>query len=214
VKLELTEAYLTRIRNEATVATPRETIFIDADFGCGMELDRESGQVLIAAASRALTLEPRFRQYVFIDPDAAKIDMLRRRVGSRSEARFLHGNPDEILREQILPRLSYEAGHRALLIADTLLARVDWPTLRMASNGQACDLIIDFHDPHPGSTPAKRPEILREMGEALHKNGGFPYIATGQPTRAGLDRSYLLFASHRAEFAKAMGEAMKAIPTA
>lgn len=118
--------------------------YIDAFSGPGLHVRKEDRQEVPGSPLVALSVEPPFDEYHFIDLDGEKVDFLRERVGASASTRFYTGDSNRILLESILPRFSYAKRTRALCLLDPYKLTLDWRVLAHAGNSRAVEVFINF----------------------------------------------------------------------
>ena len=108
VKLDIVREYATAY---STILSRKNLahIYVDAFAGAGQHISRTSGEWVRGSPSNALRIVPPFREYHFIDLDAAKVDYLEQIAGTRSDVNLYEGDCNRILMEQIFPTLKYES---------------------------------------------------------------------------------------------------------
>jgi len=96
----------------------------------------------------ALLVQPPFREYHLIDLDGNKIQGLRDIVGSRQDLVLHHGNCNEVLLQDVFPRVQYKDFRRGLCLLDPYKLTLDWKVVREAGAMQTVDIFINFpiHD--------------------------------------------------------------------
>ncbi len=118
--------------------------YIDAFSGPGLHIRKEDRQEVLGSPLVALSVEPPFGEYHFIDLDGEKQAFLKSRVGQRDDARFYTGDSNGILLESILPRFSYEKRTRALCLLDPYKLTLDWQVLLHAGKSRAVEVFVNF----------------------------------------------------------------------
>jgi len=169
---------------------------------------------MIVSVAQALTFGSAFDQYVFIDADQSKIDMLKRATGARPDARFLVGAPEEVLSKQIVPRIRKRDRRHALLLLDTYSGPLDWEMLRSAGEARTFDVVVSFSEPDLDASPSDRYQMISDFEGILRRESGFPHITAAHAVERedGAELYYLFFATHDEALAEAMAEAMSSIP--
>lgn len=118
--------------------------FIDAFSGPGLHVRKDDRQEVLGSPLVALGVTPPFDEYHFVDLDGEKVEFLRGRVGSRTGVNLYNGDSNRILREQILPRFSYEKRTRALCLLDPYKLTLDWSVLMQAGGSRAVEVFVNF----------------------------------------------------------------------
>jgi three-Cys-motif partner protein len=76
-------------------------VYVDAFAGAGQHISKVTGEFVPGSPSNALSAQPPFREYHFIDLNAAKIENLHRIAGARTDVHIYEGDCNEVLIEQI-----------------------------------------------------------------------------------------------------------------
>lgn len=118
--------------------------YIDAFSGPGLHIRKEDKQEVLGSPLVALSIEPQFDEYHFIDLDGEKLQFLRERVGIRPGVEFYAGDSNRILLQSILPRFSYEKRTRALCLLDPYKLTLDWNVVAYAARSRAVEVFINF----------------------------------------------------------------------
>ncbi|MBF2075138.1 MAG: three-Cys-motif partner protein TcmP [Synechococcales cyanobacterium C42_A2020_086] len=149
-KLDLLAKYLKAysvIMNEQKKSWLRAYYYIDAFAGSVRPRAKEDEQRYIDGSPlRALQTEPRFDGYWFIDVSPRRVERvqhLREEFPDRViEVR--QGNCNEVLRNEIVPRLPYSSMQRAFVFLDPYGLQVDWETVQELANTKTCDIFVNF----------------------------------------------------------------------
>lgn len=118
--------------------------YIDAFSGPGFHIRKEDKQGVLGSPLVALSVEPPFDEYHFIDLDGEKIQFLRDRVGARGDVSFYTGDSNRILLQSILPHFSYEKRTRAFCLLDPYKLTLDWNVVVHAGKSHAIEVFINF----------------------------------------------------------------------
>src|SRR5271157_5082557 len=84
-------------------------VYVDAFAGAGQHISKATGEFVPGSPSNALSVQPPFREYHFIDLNAGKIQNLHRIAGARTDVHIYEGDCNEVLIEQIYPTLQFES---------------------------------------------------------------------------------------------------------
>jgi three-Cys-motif partner protein len=143
VKLEIVRDYASaysRILN----ANRLTHIYVDAFSGAGQHISRSTGKFVPGSPLNALNVEPPFREYHFIDLNAAKIGYLETLVGSRRDVHVYEGDCNEVLVREIFPTLKYESYRRALCLLDPYGLHLQWQVIFQAGQSKTIDMFLNF----------------------------------------------------------------------
>ena len=118
--------------------------YIDAFSGPGLHTRKAGGEEVLGSPLVALEVQPPFDEYHFIDLDGAKVDFLKRQVGSHPHVTFYNSGSNQVMLESVLPRFSYAKRTRALCVLDPYALTLNWEVVRAAGVSQAVEVFINF----------------------------------------------------------------------
>jgi three-Cys-motif partner protein len=136
-------AYLKILRSQKWC---RGCEFIDAFAGTGRPKSRDEQRYVDGSPRIALGLNPPFSQYHFVEQESwriAKLEKLRVEFADRSITLY-HGDCNTILREQILPQLSFASKKRAIAFVDPFGMQFEWDTIQQIAETQTIEIILNF----------------------------------------------------------------------
>lgn len=119
-------------------------IYVDAFAGAGRHLSRKTGEFVPGSPLNALNVQPPFREFHFIDLNAAKIDHLQRLAEGRPNVHFYPADCNKVLIHQIFPTLSYESYRRALCLLDPYGLHLQWEVMFQAGQLKTVDMFLNF----------------------------------------------------------------------
>jgi three-Cys-motif partner protein len=143
IKLEIIRDYASaysRILNSKKLPH----IYIDAFSGAGTHIAKTTGQFVPGSPTNALNVQPPFREYHFIDMDAAKADFLRKSVGTRQDVHIYSGDCNQVLIDRIFPTLKFESYRRALCLLDPYGLNLKWQVVFHAGQLGTIDMFLNF----------------------------------------------------------------------
>ncbi|MGD0566807.1 MAG: three-Cys-motif partner protein TcmP [Candidatus Sulfotelmatobacter sp.] len=143
IKLEIVRDYASaysRILN----ANKLPHIYVDAFAGAGQHISRGTGEFVQGSPLNALNIQPPFREYHFIDLNAAKVEHLQGLVGARRDVRVYEGDCNEVLIRKIFPTLKYETYRRALCLLDPYGLDLKWEVMFQAGQLKTIDMFLNF----------------------------------------------------------------------
>jgi three-Cys-motif partner protein len=167
-KLELLPKYLSgylRILTKQTWCRGYE--YIDAFAGTGKPKTKDEQKYVDGSPRIALGLAPSFTQYHFIeqaDWRAKKLEKLRAEFPTHGITIY-HGDCNKILREQILPQLSYSSKKRAIAFVDPFGMQFEWETMEDLAQTKTVEVILNF------PVMAINRGVLRKHPEMISKAG-------------------------------------------
>lgn len=143
IKLEIVRDYASAYSKILT-AKKLPHIYIDAFAGAGQHISKNTGGLVPGSPSNALDVQPPFREYHFIDLNAAKVENLQRLAGARKDVHIYEGDCNEVLIEQIYPTLHYESYRRALCLLDPYGLNLKWQVVFQAGQLGTVDMFLNF----------------------------------------------------------------------
>lgn len=147
------QAYSVIMSNQKTSNNPtgrpwlKAYYYIDAFAGSVRpRAKKDEERYIDGSPLRALQTEPRFDGYWFIDVSPRRVERIE-----RLRAEFLdcvieirQGNCNEVLCNEIIPRLSHASKQRAFVFLDPYGLQVDWETVKELANTRTCDIFVNF----------------------------------------------------------------------
>jgi three-Cys-motif partner protein len=121
-------------------------VYIDAFAGSGLHRAKISGRFVTGSPQHALSVQPPFAEYHFIDLDNGRVRA--RGLRRRSRWRLYHGDANSVLIEDINPRLSYTSYRRALCLLDPYGLQLNWEVIKGAGELGTVEVSLNFpiHD--------------------------------------------------------------------
>ncbi len=146
IKLDIVREYASAYSTiMAAQRHPRLThVYIDAFAGAGVHISRTTGEFVSGSPLNALLVDPPFAEYHLIDLDSRKVQSLRRLVQGRPEVRIYEGDCNEILLNDVFPRVAYKDYRRALCILDPYGLHLSWRVVQVAGQMRSIDLFLNF----------------------------------------------------------------------
>ena len=144
LKLEIIRNYAAAYSQILAAQRGLSHLYVDAFAGPGYHVSRTTGEMVPGSPLNALLIEPRFREYHLIDLDTAKAAHLRALVRERPEVFVYEGDANEVLLQQIFPRLHYEDYRRGLVLLDPYVLDLTWNVIEAAGHLRTIDLFLNF----------------------------------------------------------------------
>jgi three-Cys-motif partner protein len=119
-------------------------IYVDAFAGAGQHVSKQTGDFVPGSPLNALNVNPPFREYHFIDLNAAKIDHLQRLAGDKPNIFFYPADCNDVLVNQIFPTLDYKSYRRALCLLDPYGLHLNWEVILHAGQLKTVDMFLNF----------------------------------------------------------------------
>jgi three-Cys-motif partner protein len=119
-------------------------IYIDAFAGAGVHLTKAAQDFVPGSPLNALSVQPPFREYHLIDIEHEKVKNLTKLIGPREDVFIYEGNCNQILLENVFPRVKYEDYRRGLCILDPYGLHLDWSVILRAGQMKTLDMFLNF----------------------------------------------------------------------
>jgi|SaaInlStandDraft_2_1057019.scaffolds.fasta_scaffold41701_2 three-Cys-motif partner protein len=146
IKLDIIKKYANAYSTILTKQTGLKQIYIDAFAGTGIHRKKGSGELVPGSPLNAINVDPPFFEYHFIDTDEDKVKFLKNVVlKDRSVNAFVHeGDCNEILLNDLIPKIRYEDYKRALCFLDPYGLHLDWNVIKKAGEMRTFDIFLNF----------------------------------------------------------------------
>lgn len=119
-------------------------IYIDAFAGAGKHISRKTRDFVSGTPLNALDVKNPFHEYHFIDLNDQKVEELERLAGERPDVFTYHGDCNEILPKQVLPRVDFNQYRRALCILDPYGLHLNWEVIETAGRMESVEIFLNF----------------------------------------------------------------------
>jgi three-Cys-motif partner protein len=145
VKLAILEEYAKPYNQILLSQKPKfHPIYIDGFAGAGHHIAKGSDRIVEGSPARALAVTPPFEFLHFVDIDGARADELRRLTAGRSNVEVYCGDCNEVLRNEVFPKIRWRNFERALCILDPYGLHLDWETTKRAGSSGVMDMFLNF----------------------------------------------------------------------
>ncbi|MCA1593514.1 MAG: three-Cys-motif partner protein TcmP [Acidobacteria bacterium] len=144
LKLDIVREYA---KAYSTILSAQKNLFhlyIDAFAGAGIHVSKTTGTFVAGSPLNALYVEPPFREFHLIDLDGKKLDTLRELVGDRKDVHLYEGDCNEILLNQVFPKVKYENFRRGLCLLDPYGLHLNWEVIETAGKMKTLDMFLNF----------------------------------------------------------------------
>ncbi len=143
VKLDIVMKYA---QAYSTILTkkPLSHVYIDGFAGSGVNIAKSTGEFVPGSPLNALNIKPEFKEFFFIDLDGKKVGHLRNLIGDRPDVHIFEGDCNEILLEEVFPRVRYEDYRRGLCLLDPYGLHLNWEVVETAGGLGTIDLFLNF----------------------------------------------------------------------
>lgn len=122
----------------------KEHFYIDAFSGAGEHISRTTGEYVPGSPLHALSIEPKFKHYHFIDLDRKKTAYLRDLIGPREYVTIHSEDCNVELLKEIFPQVKYESYKRALCVLDPYGLHLDWKVVQTAGHMKSVEIFLNF----------------------------------------------------------------------
>ncbi len=119
-------------------------VYIDAFSGAGVHISRYSNEEIPGSPANALSVEPPFYHYYFIDKDKDKIRELALFCGDREDVTLEIGDSNDLLLRKVFPEARFGDFMRGLCFLDPYGLDVDWSVVATAGKMRSIELLINF----------------------------------------------------------------------
>ena len=140
-------------------------VYIDAFAGAGIHMSKTTKETVLGSPLNALSINPPFREYHFIDLDGDKIDMLPQMVGQHPDVHTYTGDCNHILLKDVFPQVKYEDYRRGLCLLDPYGLHLNWEVVKKAGEMKSVEIFINFPIMDINRNALwKNPERVSEVG--------------------------------------------------
>lgn len=146
IKLEIIKSYAAEF-SKILAAQERSKfhhIYIDAFSGAGMHISKSTGEIIDGSPALALQVVPPFSEYHFIDLNGAKVDALKKTVGSRQHVYIYKGDCNSILLKDVYPRVLWKDYRRGLCLLDPYGLHLNWEVIAQAGEMRSIEIFLNF----------------------------------------------------------------------
>jgi len=119
-------------------------VYIDAFAGAGIHLSKTSQELIPGSPLNALNVRPSFREFYLIDLNSKKADTLRQIVGERIDVHIYAGDCNEILLNEVFPKVKFEQYRRGLCLLDPYGLHLNWEVIKTAGRMKSIDMFLNF----------------------------------------------------------------------
>ncbi len=119
-------------------------IYIDTFSGAGMHISKNTGEFVLGSPLNALSVEPPFKEYHLIDINKEKIESLDNLIGEHENVFLYQEDCNEIIQEEIIPKVRYGDYRRALCILDPYGLHLDWDVVYNMGQERSIEIFLNF----------------------------------------------------------------------
>lgn len=145
IKLEIVRKYAQAYVNILNAAELRYS-YIDGFAGAGLHLSQGSGRLVPGSPLNAVAIKPPFYEYFLVELDPTKVHHLKSlpEVKSRPEVHVIQGDCNEVLPNQVFPKVEYKDFRRALCVLDPYGMHLNWKVTETAGRMKSVDILMNF----------------------------------------------------------------------
>lgn len=118
--------------------------YIDAFAGAGEHISKASGEKIEGSPIRALSIDPKFSHYYFIDMDEQRADRLRQIANGKKNVTVYEGDCNSILLNKVFPQCRYDDYRRALCLLDPYGLNPNWEVVQTAGRMRSIEIFLNF----------------------------------------------------------------------
>lgn len=145
IKLDIKDYAAAYSRILSNQASPKlYHIYIDAFAGAGKHISKITGDFVPGSPANAILVKPPFKEYHFIDLDIQKTKALEDLAGTRTDVHIYHGDCNQVMIKDVLPKVKYENYRRALCVLDPYGLHLDWNVIFQAGSLRTIDIFLNF----------------------------------------------------------------------
>jgi len=119
-------------------------IYIDAYAGPGYHLSRTSGEMVEGSPLIALSTNPPFHEYHFIDTEQQRARQLRELAGERPDVFVYSEDCNQVLLREVFPRARYGDYRRALCLLDPYNIDLTWQVIEAAGKARSVEVFVNL----------------------------------------------------------------------
>jgi len=145
IKLDIVKDYA---KEYSTILAkkPFQYAYIDGFAGSGVHLSRDTQEFVLGSPLNALKIKPPFHEYFLVDLDGDKVEQLRSfpEIKDRPEVHVIHGNCNQVLLEEVFPKVKFEDYRRALCVLDPYGLQLNWEVIEVAGRMKSIEIFLNF----------------------------------------------------------------------
>lgn len=144
LKLEIISKYARAYSTILASQPGLHHVYVDGFSGAGTHVSKATGEFVKGSPLNALAVQPPFEEYFLVDLDGDKANALRAAVGQQANVHIVHGDCNEVLLQQVFPRIRYEDFRRGLCLLDPYGLHLNWEVIKAAGEMKTIDLFLNF----------------------------------------------------------------------
>jgi three-Cys-motif partner protein len=144
IKLDIIKQYAAEYSKILSAQAGLTHVYIDAFSGAGIHLSKTSQELIPGSPLNALNVKPPFREFYLIDLNSRKVGTLQQIVGDRADVHIYSGDCNQILLQEVFPRVKYEQYRRGLCLLDPYGLHLNWEVIKTAGKMKTIDMFLNF----------------------------------------------------------------------
>lgn len=146
IKLEIVKKYASAyskiLSNQKS--PPLHHVYIDAFSGAGIHRTKGDDRFVQGSPIIALSVEPRFKEFHFIDLNKKKLAALKERAGNDPDIHYYAEDCNDVLLRDVFPLVEYKDYRRGLCLLDPYGLHLDWSVIERAGKMETIDIFLNF----------------------------------------------------------------------
>ena len=144
IKLEIIKLYAAEYSKILSAQNKFSHVYIDAFAGAGIHISKTSQEPVLGSPLHALNVSPPFKEFHLIDLDNKKVDTLQKIIGDRSDVHIYSGDCNEILLNEVFPKVQFKQFRRGLCLLDPYGLHLNWEVIKTAGEMKTLDMFLNF----------------------------------------------------------------------
>ncbi len=132
IKLDIIKAYAREYSKILSNQPGFHHVYIDAFAGAGKHISKTTKSFIPGSPLNALNVEPPFPEYYFIDIKRSRVRALSEIAEQKPNVHVYEGDCNEILLQEIFPKVRFEDFRRGLCLLDPYGLDLDWRVIEAA----------------------------------------------------------------------------------
>lgn len=121
-----------------------ELIYVDAFAGNPKQVSAKTGEVVLAAAARALKVTPSFNKYFLIDKNKGRAEAYLKSFGDRKGVFVFRDDSNKCLPIIFREHITTSRGSRSICLLDPYGCHLHWEVLCVAGQSKTSDVFVNF----------------------------------------------------------------------
>ena len=137
---EYADAYAKILQKQSLI---RHVAYIDAFAGAGAHISKTSAEQIHGSPELALSIQPPFSHYHFIEMDEDRAKRLRQQY-RQPNVTVYQGDCNQVLLRDVFPQCRYEDYRRALCLLDPYKLNPNWEVVETAGKMRSVEIFLNF----------------------------------------------------------------------